>query len=79
MELTFATTNFLMLLAGIILSVITVRRMINGAISIPRWSKILLIIGMLLMNLILFLSLLPPRQAEPLTPQDPIESIQAAQ
>ena len=79
MEIAFSKTGCLMLIAGIILSIITVRRMINGAISIPRWSKILLIIGMLLMNLILFLSILPPRQAEPLTPQDPIESIEAAQ
>ena len=86
MELSFATASFLMLLAGIVLSVITIRRMVSGAICIPRWSKLVLIIGMILMNLILFLSILPPvqsdvysQQPESIAPLNPIETIEAAQ
>ena len=86
MELTFATGNFLMLLAGVALSIITIRRMVSGAISIPRWAKAILVIGMILMNLIIFLSILPPvhidvfsQQTEAITPLDPSKPAEAAQ
>ena len=85
MELTFAPTNFLLLLAGIVLSIITIRRMVTGAISLPLWAKVLLIVGMVFMNLILFFSIMPPLQveidhgpAESVVYPDPSETIEAA-
>ena len=60
MELHFATSSLILLIAGIVLSIITIRRMILGTISIPNWAKTLLILGMLLTQLILLLQILPP-------------------
>ena len=85
MGLIFVSTNILLLLAGIVLSIITIRRMVTGAISLPLWAKVLLIISMVLMNLILILSITPPLQvevdhgpAESVALPDPSKSIQAA-
>lgn len=52
--------TFLLFLAGILLTFITIRRMITGQISLPGWSKILLTAAMILSLLILFISMLPP-------------------
>lgn len=50
----------LLLIAGIVLTVITVHRMITGRISLPRWAKLLLTAAMILSLLIVLLSMLPP-------------------
>lgn len=64
METWGLTFTFLLLVSGVILTVITIRRMVNGSIFIPCWTKILLILGMILMQLILLFSLLPPMQVD---------------
>lgn len=58
------TFTFLLLVCGITLTVITIHRMAIGAISIPQWAKIALVLGMILMQLILLLSLLPPMKID---------------
>ena len=74
----------ILLVAGIILTVITVRLMIKGQIVLPLWAKILLSAAMILGQLITFLSLLPPlevavknplitTQQHIVTPADPSE------
>ena len=50
----------ILLISGIVLTVITIRRMIIGQISLPGWGKILLSIAMVLMLLITLLGMLPP-------------------
>ena len=52
--------KLLMLIAGIILSVITLLRMRSGQITLSRWAKLLLTVGMLALLVILLLSMLPP-------------------
>ena len=51
----------IMLLAGSILTVITIARMCSGKINIPLWAKILLSIAMIAMLLITLLGMLPTR------------------
>ena len=48
-----------MLLSGIVLTVITIMRMVSGKIDIPGWSKVLLSIAMIAMLLVLVLGMLP--------------------
>ena len=54
----------LMLIGGIILTVITMSRMINGQLSLPGWGKVFLCIGMIAMLVILFLAMLPTHLIE---------------
>lgn len=49
-----------MLLSGIVLTVITIKRMISGKIDLPGWGKVLLSIAMIAMLVILVLGMLPP-------------------
>ena len=73
-------TNFLLLIFGIILTIITIRRMVTGRISLPRWGKVLLSVSMIAWLLFLVLMMLPPKEAdnifineytEIITPVDP--------
>lgn len=50
----------LLFLFGVILTVITLRRMATGRIRLPRWAKPLLCVAMITALLIILLSLLPP-------------------
>lgn len=59
-DLGFSLLLFLVFLVGIVLTFITVRRMITGKISLPSWAKILLTAAMILSILITFISMLPP-------------------
>ena len=54
----------ILLISGIILTVITIRRMILGQINVPGWEKLLLSAAMILMQLILLLSMLPPLEVK---------------
>lgn len=76
-----------MLLAGVALTIITIRRMARGAIRVPGWARALLITGMILLQLILLLSILPlieidvdnpfvNEQTHIVTPVDPSETIE---
>ena len=92
MEIAFVFFDFfrvLMLLSGIVLTVITIRRMARGGIRVPRWGKVLLIVGMILSQVILLLSILPPLEVEVVnpfvneevhvvTPVDPPETVGSA-
>ena len=60
-ELDFVYFYLIMLLAGSILTVITIARMCSGKINIPLWAKILLSIAMIAMLLITLLGMLPTR------------------
>lgn len=53
-----------MLLGGIVLTVITITRMVSGQIDLPGWAKGLLCFGMITMLLILVLGMLPPDVVE---------------
>jgi len=78
------SSNFLLLIAGIVLTAITMIQMFSGKLRLPGWGKILLsaaMIGMLVVNLI---SILPPLKMEnPLvdtkthvvTPASPTETL----
>ena len=90
MERAFSLPGLLMLIAGVILTVITIRRMIRGEIRVPGWARALLIVGMVLLQVILLLSILPPlevdindpfvnEQTHIVTPADPIDSIEPSQ
>lgn len=59
MEIFGAGSTLLVLLVGIVLTFITVRRMIMGQITLPTWAKILLTAAMILSLLIVFFSMLP--------------------
>ena len=61
MALHFILFYVLMLLAGIVLTVITMHRMISGKISLPRWTKILMSLAMIAMLVIILLGMLPTR------------------
>lgn len=52
----------LLLIFGVILTVITMRRMATGRISLPGWAKPLLCVAMITALLIILLSLLPPHE-----------------
>ena len=49
----------LLLISGTLLSVITIRRMINGQLHLPAWAKVLLSVLMIFMLLSTLISLLP--------------------
>lgn len=57
-------SNILLLIFGIVLSIITIRRMMTGRISLPRWGNALLILGMIAALLIIVLSMLPPLELD---------------
>lgn len=70
----------LLLLFGLILTIITIRRMLTGRISLPKWGKVLLSIAMIGWLLVMVLTMLPPTEAdnifvdeytEIITPVDP--------
>ena len=81
------SSYFLILIAGIVLTVITMLRMRSGKISLPLWKNILLCAGMIALLAFTLLSSLPPKEQQPdsetlpaqIIPQDPFESIEAAQ
>ncbi len=50
----------ILLVSGIVLTVITIRRMIRGQIALPGWAKWLLSAAMIGMLLITLLGMLPP-------------------
>ncbi len=52
--------RFLLLIAGIILTAITMLRMRSGQITLPRWGKILLSAAMILVLIITLIGMLPP-------------------
>lgn len=54
----------LLLIIGIILTIITIRRMITGQIVLPRWAKILLSAVMVAWLLFMLLMMLPPLKAD---------------
>lgn len=64
MEITGIGFTLLLLIFGLILTIITIRRMVTGLISLPRWGKILLIITMITSLLILVLMMLPPLKVD---------------
>lgn len=83
MTIKFLLLRILMLPAGIALTVITILRMRSGRITLPRWAKCLLIIGMILSQLIIAAAMMPPSvyqavedtffntDTQPVTPIDP--------
>ena len=50
----------ILLVSGIVLTAITIRRMIRGQIALPGWAKWLLSAAMIGMLLITLLGMLPP-------------------
>lgn len=54
----------LLLLSGIVLTFITIRRMTKGQISLPGWAKILLSAAMVLMLLVSIIGMLPPIEVD---------------
>lgn len=62
MELYGAGSTFFLLVFGIVLTFITLRRMITGSITLPLWAKILSVAAMILSLLVILLSILPPLQ-----------------
>lgn len=91
MELTSVVFNIMMLLAGIILTAITMLRMRSGKIDLPGWGKFLLCTAMIAMLVITVLSMLPPsvlhlveevfidEHTHIVTPSDTTPSVTAAQ
>ena len=90
MECVFSLSGLLMLPAGVILTVITICRMMRGEIRVPVWARALLILGMVLLQVILLLSILPPLEVEVsnpfvneqthiVMPADPVESNEPSQ
>ena len=57
-----------MLLGGIVLTVITINRMVSGKIDLPGWGKVLLSVAMIAMLLILVLGMLPSDVIEVVNP-----------
>lgn len=77
----------LLLIIGIILTIITIRRMITGQIVLPRWAKILLSTVMVAWLLFMLLMMLPPFKADNVfipeethivTPVDPSIGVEAS-
>ena len=94
MEVTATSVNtgggimILLLIMGIILTIITIRRMITGQISLPRRAKILLSTVMIAWLLFMMLMMLPPTTVDNIfitedthivTPVDPSETAKASQ
>ena len=59
MTVGYSLLSILMLPAGLALTVITILRIRSGKISLPRWGKILVIVGMLLLQVILIAAMMP--------------------
>ena len=81
----FIEFYILMLLSGIVLTVITIRRMCQGQIMLPLWAKFLLTIAMITMLVIILLGILPTQVVDVtitdgviVTPLDPDTSVKAA-
>lgn len=94
MELTATRVNtgggimILLLIMGMILTIITIRRMITGQILLPHWAKILLSTVMVAWLLFMLLMMLPPINVDNVfvtedthivTPPDPSETIKTSQ
>lgn len=83
MTVKYLLLHIFMLPIGIVLTIITILRMRTGQISLTRWAKIMLIIGMILSQLILVASMMPPSvyravedtfintDTQPVAPMDP--------
>lgn len=54
----------LLLLFGLVLTIITIRRMVTGQISLSRWGKVLLSTAMIAWLLFLVLMMLPPMETD---------------
>lgn len=52
--------SFLLLIAGIILTAITIFQMCSGRLSLPGWAKVLLSAAMILMLIVTLIGMLPP-------------------
>ncbi len=59
MTVGYSLLFILMLPAGIVLTVITILRIRSGKISLPRWAKILVVVGSLLLQMILIAAMMP--------------------
>ena len=64
MGVTGIGSTLLLLIFGIILTIVTIRRMVTGRISLPRWGKVLLSAAMIAWILFLALSMLPPVEVD---------------
>lgn len=64
-----------LLLAGTVLTFITIRRMITGQISLPGWAKVLSSVGMILLLLITLFSILPPMEVAVTNPFESQETL----
>lgn len=60
MTIRYFLLSMLILPAGIVLTIITILRMRTGQIALPKWAKIVLIIGMILSQLIIAVGMMPP-------------------
>lgn len=61
MNINYIALYILLILAGVILTFITIRRMCLGQITLPLWAKLLLSIAMIAMLVITLLGILPTR------------------
>lgn len=64
MGVTGIGTTVLLLIFGIVLTTITIRRMITGRISLPKWGKVMLSVAMIGWLLFLILCILPPVEVD---------------
>ncbi len=64
MGVTGIGTTVLLLIFGIVLTIITIRRMITGRISLPKWGKVMLSVAMIGWLLFLILCILPPVEVD---------------
>lgn len=83
MTVSYLLLRILMLPTGIVLTIITILRMRSGRICLPEWAKIMLVIGMILSQIIVGVSMMPPSvghaveelfiqtDTQPVTPMDP--------
>ena len=60
MEIIGIGFSFLLLLAGIILTAITIFQMCSGRLSLPGWAKVLLSAAMIFMLIVALIGMLPP-------------------
>ncbi len=60
MTVKYAILYMLMLPVGITLTIITILRMRSGKITLPKWAKMLLVVGMILSQVILAAAMMPP-------------------
>ena len=90
MTVKYLLLHIFMLPIGIVLTIITILRMRTGQISLTRWAKIMLIIGMILSQLILVAGMMPPSvyravedafintDTQPVAPMDPSSDAEPA-